>query len=250
MKTSFLLERKLKDLSSQGILEERFENNNYLKLSYKGTNKTIPSKWNIKIYRSGNIVCVDNKIVKDILNNTLNITDANLKVLQIDDAGWGFPLLGVMIGITDGEIVITDIVDVLYFQGTSFTNKEYLNNYSFKGQNIVKNIFKATPKTHRIEICTGYVNHKLKENLRCDGFDVRVTEIKGLLQDELEKLFKQYVHKTLNKDISYDPKELLSKKKNISNQYYSVLNWAIANKPHLLKHGWKSIKKLNLQITV
>ena len=106
---------------------------------------------------------------------------------------------------------------------------------------ILLNDFKIAKNTHRIEICTGYINRTLKDRLTSAGFDVRTTEIKGMLQDSLERLFKEYVHKELGTDLAYDPKELADSR-DIGSRYYSVLNWGKAHAPHLLKSGWKSMK--------
>lgn len=239
MRSTPELEAKLLEFSSRGILIPRTENNRYLKVSYKGNGILISDKWNVKIYTSGSVVCADEKILCDILAGTLSSPDHSKKVLQIDDSGWGFCLLGVMVGVCDGTRVETDVVDVSFFQGHKFDNKDYLGVYAQKGLKIVTESFQATPKTHRIEICTGYINTGLKDLLRSKGFEVRVTEIKGLLQDSLEDLFKKYVHDTLKIDLAYDPK--LLRKKDISDNYYKALEWGRRYAPHLLKTGWKSM---------
>jgi len=246
MKTDINLEKQLSILCRKGILEQTFENNQYLKVAYKGTEKLISSKWNIKIYTSGSVVCNDVYTLEKIMLNQLKEPDNSLKVIQIDDAGWGFPLLGVMVGVTDGEKVITDTIDVSFFQGSLFKSKEYLQAYALKGLNIVQDVFKANPAEYRIEICTGFINRKLKDLLRIKKFDVKVTEIKGLLQDQLELKFKNYVKETLNNDLAYDPKELKNEGKNIGTKYYDVLNWGKENVPHLLKSGWKSMKDMKI----
>lgn len=243
MKTSPKLELQLKKYLNKGILRSRIENNKYLKVSYKGTGNIISEKWNVKIYTSGSIVCVDTKILNEILNDNLKMPDVSKALIQCDDAGWGFPLLGCMVGVTDGKRVETDVVDVSYFQNPAYEKKEYLKEYTRKGYDIITKIFKATPDTHRIEICSGYINKNLRFFLRDKGFDVDVVEIKGLLQDNLERLFREYIHKTLGKDLAYDPKVINDKgsKGMLAWAYKQVLNWGYKNTPHLLKSGWKSI---------
>jgi hypothetical protein len=150
-----------------------------------------------------------------------------------------------MVGVTDGQQVITGTVDVSYFQEPAYTDKAYLREYANKGWGIVQSRFMATPETHRIEICTGYINTGLRDLLREHGFDVKVVEIKGLLQDKLEDLFRLYVKETLGEDLAYDPKVILSGKnsaRNLSENYYKVLNWGRRNAPHMLKTGWKSLQ--------
>ena len=88
-----------------------------------------------------------------------------------------------------------------------------------------------------MEICTGYVNVGSKEALRAAGYEVRVTVIKGPLQDELEKRFAEYV-RALGYPGYVDPKETHDPKKPFEN----VIKW-IEEKPderaRLAKTGWK-----------
>ena len=242
MRNSEQLETKLWEMRNRGELVERTENNPHLKVSYKGTGSLIPEKWNVKIYKSGAVVCVDLPVLEDIMNDKLVAPDETKTVIQIDDAGIGFPLLGVMAGATNGTTVETDIVGVSFFQSPAFENKEYLKEYARKGWNLITKKFKASPKIHRIEICTGFVNTELKSLLRSYGFQVNVVEVKGLLQDNLERLFKEYVHTTLGIDLAYDPKEMKAAGNNIGRTYYQVLGWGKQNAPHLLKTGWKSMQ--------
>jgi hypothetical protein len=238
MRNSPILEQHLSELCSQKELEIRTENNPYLEVSYKGTGKLISPKWNVKIYTSGSVVCNDEYTLKKILDGTLKPAN-NLKVIQIDDAGCGFPLCGTMVGVTDGFEIWTDTIDVSFFQSPKFEEKTYLQEFARKGIQVLA-LANADPKTHRIEICTGFINTCLRDRLRDMGYDVRVTEIKGLLQDRLEQLFKEHVAKETGKDLAYDPKEI--RKENLGRNYYQVLNWGKVNTPHLLKSGWGSIK--------
>ena len=241
MKTNSEMEYKLSQCRDKGLIVSRTENNPYLKVSYKGTGKLVSDKWNIKIYTSGSVVCNDIGQLNDLLNDKVKPPDDSLKLLEIDDAGWGFPLSGVIVAVSDGTRIESDIVDVSFFRGSFFDKKYYLNEYSKKGLELVEEIFGATSKTHRIHICTGYINTYLKDVLRKKGYDTRVIEIKGLLQDELENIFKRHIRDLVGRDIAYDPKEI---GKDISNRYYQVVNWARINCPHLLKNGWKSLQNI------
>ena len=159
--------------------------------------------------------------------------------MQIDDAGVGFPLCGVMIGVTNGERIWTDTVDVAFFQSPKFEKKLYVNEFAKKGLHLLS---KTSPETHRIEICSGFINTGLRDALRAKGYSVHITEIKGLLQDNLERLFKKYVKKETGQDLAYDPKKI--KKEEFGKLYYQVLNWGRLHTPHLLKSGWSSLKNL------
>lgn len=242
MKSSPELESKLLEWSSKGEIVPRTENNQYLKVSYLGAGKLISPKWNVKIYTSGSIVCNDLILLKNLMDGYLKKPDEDLTLLQVDDAGVGFPLCGIMVGITDGKSVLTDTVDVSYFKPDTFDSQEYLRVYAQKGYSIISEKFHATPKTHRIEICTGFVNTALKDLLRQKNYDVRVTEIKGLLQDTLENLFREHVKEQLKgADLCYDPKEYPDKSA-LGRKYYAVLNWGKKYAPHMLKSGWKSMQ--------
>jgi hypothetical protein len=237
LQSSPQMEKALSDALAKGLLTTRTENNQYLKISYKGTGTKISDKWNVKIYTSGSVVCNDPAVLQSLMDNSFKEPDTRLRLLQIDDAGVGFPLCGVMIGVTNGERVWTDTVDVSFFQSPKFEKKLYVDEFAKKGLHLLS---KTLPSTHRIEICSGFINTGLRDALRARGYAVRITEIKGLLQDNLEQLFKEYVKKETGQDLAYDPKEI--KKEKLGKAYYQVLDWGKKHTPHLLKSGWNSIK--------
>ncbi|RPI00331.1 MAG: hypothetical protein EHM72_09555 [Calditrichaeota bacterium] len=233
----------------QGYIKSRNENNRFLIASYRGVEeKGISPKWNVKIYtfsakKNGHsIVCVDFLVLKHLVEMQYDrFIPPNRLLLRIDDAGWGFPLCGVMVGVSDEEKVLTDVVPIEYFQregDKQFAGKKYLKKYAELAINLMIK-FDATPNTHRVEICSGYVNQPLREKLRNLGYDVRVVEIKGLLQAELENIFKKYIFETVGADIYYDPKEM--KKSEIPKVYYKCLNYGLKNCPELIKSGWESL---------
>lgn len=232
------MEKALQDFSATGQIVLRHEKNPYLKVSYKGAGTTISDKWNVKIYNTGSVVTTDQKTLTDIIEGTYKQPDKSLKVLQIDDAGIGFPLCGIMIGVTDGVTIWTDTVPVEYFQGSAYEDKLYVKNYTEKGVAILSKIG-VSPKTHRIEICSGYINQALKNRLRELGYDVTITDIKGLLQDKLESMYRAYVKEETGKNLGYDPKGLTETQ--VIRNYYSAVNWGRKFAPTLLKTGWKAL---------
>jgi len=240
MMSSPAIERALEKFASTGLIIQRTENNAYLKISYKGTGTTISEKWNIKIYTSGKIVTTDQKTLEDIISDNFKTPDKTLKVIQIDDAGFGFPLCGVMIGVYDGSKIITDTVSARFFQGQAYTKREYLKEYTTKGLKIIHDL-RIFPDTHHIEICSGFINQPLRDSLRDLGFDVVITDIQGPLQDQLENLYKQHVRDVTGQDLAYDPKLLAER--NIAKSYYAAVAWGRKNAPHLLKSGWKSLQE-------
>ncbi len=246
---------QLKLAEKMGYLKRRYEENIYLKASYAGVEeKGITHKWNVKIYtfnrdKNGHsIVCVDFLVLRQLVENDYDsFIPPDRIVLRVDDAGWGFPLCGVMVGVSDEREVKTATVPVEYFRNDSpnyFKSKKYLKKYTELALHLLEE-FGAAPNTHRIEICTGYVNQPVREKLRRLGYDVRVVEIKGLLQNELENIYKKYIFDTIGTDIYYDPKNI--KKSQIPRMYYKCLNYGIKNCPEQIKTGWEALRGLNLR---
>ncbi len=214
----------------------------FVVLSVRGDGVRASPKWNARVYRDKGghlkLVTVDLKTLQDMLEGR---APANKKrTVFVDDAGWGFPLGGVMIGATDGVTVETGLVPVDYFQDGRFERHEYLEYAAMVTLGLLKR-FRAYPDTTLVEICTGYVNVGSREALRKAGYEVRVTDIKGLLQDELEKRFARYV-RALGYPGYIDPKETHDPRKPFEN----VIKW-IEEKPEermkLAKTGWKYFKK-------
>jgi len=246
--TEFIIGR-LKQASKRGFVSDKPENNPYLLASYTGVEgKGITPKWNVKIYsynkkkKGHSLVCGDEHVLSRLLDEDYeSFVPPNLRIMRVDDAGWGFPLCGVMVGVSDEEVVQTAVVPVEYFRDDaehSFQTKEYLQRYTDLATQLLDQ-FGASPFTHRIEICTGFVNQPLRDRLRELGYDVRVVEIKGLLQDELEELYKTHVIEEVGLDIYYDPKKL--DKSEISRRYRECLEYGNNNCPHLIKTGWDAL---------
>jgi len=241
---------KLRQAAEKGFITRRSENNRYLLSSYRGLEeKGISPKWNVKIYtysikKNGHsLVCVDKHVLGRLLDEDYgSFIPPDLQILRIDDAGWGFPLCGVMVGVSDEKKVRTAVVPIAYFRNDTkdhFGTRRYLKRYADLAIQLLGR-FGATPHTHRVEICSGYVNQPLREKLRKREFDVRVVEIKGMLQDKLEKQYKVHVLEEIGSDIYYDPKDM--KKSEIPARYRECLTYGKRHCPHLLKTGWNALK--------
>ena len=240
---------KLERACEKGLLTPRTENNPYLLASFRGIEPAgISHKWNVKIYRYNwrkgghSVVCVDTHVlIKLVQQDDASFTPPPLPVLRIDDAGWGFPLCGVMVGVTDETAVRTAVVPVAYFRHDTrdhFGTKQYLKKYSDLAIEIL-GTFGASPETHRIEICSGYINQPLKNRLRGRGYDVRVVEIRGLLQAELEARYRVHVMETVGADIYYDPKDMAQSE--IPRRYRHSLRHGQRHCPEQIKTGWEAI---------
>ena len=68
---------------------------------------------------------------------------------------------------------------------------------------------------------------------------MRVVEVKGLLQDELEKQYKEYVTREVEKDLYFDPKEI--GKSSIPRKYGACVAFGRKHCPELLKNAWKAL---------
>ena len=246
--TEFVLER-LRQASTKGFLVSKEENNQYLLAAYAGVEGTgITSKWNVKIYtynkkkRGHSLVCVDEHILTKLVEGDYqSFVPPDLPVLRVDDAGWGFPLCGMAVGVSNDQEVQTAIVPANYFRDdvdNNFKTKRYLKEYADLAIQLL-NRFGASPDTHRIEICTGYVNQTLREELRSLGYDVRVEDIRGMLQETLEQVYRAYVLDEVGSDVYFDPKEVT--KSEIAGKYRESLKYGKENCPDKIKTGWNAI---------
>jgi len=223
-------------------LPVRKENSPYVALSVCGDGVRAPEKWNAKVYKDGKgrlkLVTVDLKTLKDLLEGRR--APLRSRTVTVDDAGWGFPLGGVMIGAASDKRIETGLIPVEYFQGMLFERHGYLEKAASVTFDLLKKL-DARPEDTRVEICTGYVNVGSKNALREAGYEVNVVEVKGLLQDELENRFKEYVE-TLGYHGYFDPKETHDPKR----PFDQIIAW-INEKPEermkLAKTGWKYFKK-------
>jgi len=244
----FVLE-KLRQASAEGFVASKSENNPYLLAAYVGVEgRGITPKWNVKIYtynkkkKGHSLVCVDEHILAKLLEGDYeSFTPPDLQVLRIDDAGWGYPLCGMAVGVSDEQEVQTAIVPVEYFRDNvdnHFQTKRYLKEYKDLAIQLLGQ-FGANPGTHRIEICTGFVNLPLRDELRSLGYDVRVEEIKGMLQDKLEEVYREYVIEEVGSDLYYDPKKM--NKSEIPRMYDESIKYGKEHCPDKIKSGWNAI---------
>ncbi len=161
----------------------------------------------------------------------------------IDDAGWGFPLLGVLFGIYDSQTKRVSIVKlpVKLFQSPVFEQHSYLRESGrligglFQKLNII-------PADTQVHICTCFVNNGISDALIDSSFTVNRTAIGEPLQSRLEQAYAEYVQQTTGRNFYYDPKELT--KRGITARFFKVINWIKAdNRFDIAKTGWKYFKK-------
>lgn len=167
-------------------------------------------------------------------------------IVSIDDSMWGCPLGGVIVGMQIGNgskpvDMDFETVGVEFFRPVAFDQKLYLKEYSRLGRALLaKNNCK--PETHRVKICTGYVNSLLASDLLEEGWGVETGKIEGPLQSRIEEIAKTYIKMITKQDMYYDPKDI--PKHQIGKRYYDMVNWAIRNKKtDLLKTGWGKLRQ-------
>jgi hypothetical protein len=218
------------------------ETNPYIVLSVHGDDVRVSSKWKARVYRNAQgrlkLVTTDYHTLEQLLTGP---APAREKIIKVDDAGWGFPLGGVMIGAEKGGHIETGIVDVRFFQGELFREHAYLAEAAHVTLELVRKLG-GHPDDTLVEICTGYVNSKSKEALRAEGYEVKVTEITGHLQHGLERLFREYVE-SLGYRAYFDPKEM----RNPASAFKKVIGWIMEDPEKRLKiakTGWKYFENL------
>ena len=169
--------------------------------------------------------------------------DKSITALLIDDAGWGFPLLGVVFGIHNLQTNETSFVEVpvQYFQPAMFISQAYLAE---SGRRVVDflahDLF--VPAACKVDICPGFVNNGIAEALSKAGYAVNRKAIGEPLQSRLENAYAKYVYEKTGKNLYYDPKGM--SKSEIARRFFKVINWVKAsNRFDIAKTGWKYFKK-------
>jgi hypothetical protein len=154
------------------------------------------------------------------------------KRVLIDDSGWGDLIMGVVIGalkLPDRRYMERRI-PVSSFQSPKFENKIYLDDAVRIAREIVE-VMRIDSET-QIEICSGYVLSTMRRYLRDRGFPVIETEIKGELQEKVERGFLDWCIEV------GVPRERLEGKRS----FWVFLEWVSERqiRENLVKNGWKS----------
>ena len=255
--TAQLISKGQLDILRKLGLPEVKENNRWLVLHVKGDGIRAPLSWNARVYSNdaGNmkVVTTDMATLAALLSGqpqaSRRVSSEPTRVISIDDSGWGFPLLGTLVGIHDsksGRIAFCE-VPVEYYQSPMFEDKAYLMAAAIETRTKLAaefDILEPSAPNVLFKVCTGYVNTYIVELLRTEGFKVETCAIGEPLQSALEKAHAEYVRKHVGSTLLYyDPKELTDG--NIRKAYSETIKWIQKyNAWHLAKTGWKSLKKL------
>ena len=164
--------------------------------------------------------------------------------VQIDDAGWGCLIGGVLIGayrVETQEFVCGEI-PVQLFQDGAFACKDYLRG----GATVVEQIFQQleVPADEPVEVCRGYVLDGIREWLSEEGYNWIPAKIEGPLQSLIEGALLQKLQ-GLGIKVDY---ETLTKKQGLL--FWHCLRWlkggnidatrALPEREALAKTGWAS----------
>lgn len=227
-------------------LPEKKENNEYILLHVHGDNIRAPETFNAKVYsgkKGLKLVTNDYHTLQQLIEGKANNHNDFDRIISIDDSGWGFPALGVLVGMHDSKDNSLHYaeVPVEFFQKDNFAQKIYLDEYARKGITLLNELLPIDKKKTLIKICTGFVNTKLKDALRATGYIVEVAKIKEPLQSALENKHKEYVKERMGVDLYYDPKE--HNPAEISSFFDKVVTYLKnSSKMNLAKAGWEYFK--------
>ncbi len=157
--------------------------------------------------------------------------------IQIDDAGWGDPIGGVIIGIYRVETseYIAKEIEVINFQEQNFSQKTFLT----RGLELVLEALEClqVPKEEPIEVCRGAVLDGVRDGLQSRGYEVIPKKIEGQLQELVEANFVSTLERLGLNDI---PR--VSGKE----RFFRQLEWVQEDHKQRERHvktGWKNWEK-------
>jgi hypothetical protein len=155
------------------------------------------------------------------------------KVIWIDDAGWEDLILGVVIGAIKppDRRYFERRIPVSSFQPPNFENKKYLDDTVKIADEIVE-VMRPDMETN-FKVCSGYILSSICIHLRERGFKVEEVEIRGELQEKVERGYIRWC-----KEMGVPAESLKDKRR-----FWTFLEW-VAERPglreKLVKTGWKS----------
>lgn len=167
--------------------------------------------------------------------------------VQIDDAGWGCLIGGVIIGAyrVESEEFVWGEIPVEKFQDGAFSRKEYRFAAADLAKDLLGQLQVATEE--RIHVCTGYVLGEIRQWLQRQQYSWQPAKITGPLQDRIEHVLLQRIHELGLKEVDF---ETLTEKQGLL--FYQCLRWLkggnpnatsiITEREHLAKTGWASYR--------
>lgn len=159
--------------------------------------------------------------------------------LQIDDAGVGDLLLGVVIGVYRPETARFDfdVVDVSHFQKGRFGHKTYLGEAARIALRLVERF--SPEEDEKIEICSGFVLSEAFRLLRRKyGDHVAVAKIGGEAQEKTEAAYLSEL-----RNLGYEP--ISDRDERRARSFFHMLRWVKQDRSRLrhAKTGWPRLRR-------
>jgi len=160
--------------------------------------------------------------------------------LQIDDAGVGDLLSGVVIGIYKPETDRFDfeMIDVQYFQKGNFKRKKYLTEVA---NTVLRLVNRFSPdETEPIEICSSFILAEAVKQLenKYGESRVKVVKIVGKAQEETEKAYLNELRR-----LGYEP--ISDRETRRARSFFHMLRWVKKDLSRLqfAKTGWPRLRR-------
>jgi hypothetical protein len=160
--------------------------------------------------------------------------------LQIDDAGVGDLLSGVVIGIYRPETERFDfeVIGVKYFQKPKFSQKAYLHEAASTALRLVR--CSALGEAEMIEVCSSFILAEAVKQLRKAYGESRVKTVKitGKAQDKTEQAYLDEIRK-----LGYYP--LSDRDVRRARSFFHMLRWVRKDRSRLrhAKTGWPRLRR-------
>ena len=212
---------------TDGII--KVPNAQYMIANYQGDGSRVPANFRASIYqgRKGySLVSTWEQELKELISGRNPWNKKADRIVQIDDAGWGLIIGGVMIGLYDRQNgkIHTEIIPPEVFRKEK---QVYLRAITQACLNLLKRTGIKKDGTI-IEMCTSYVFTDAREKLKKAGWDLRSTQITGYFQDKLEGEYKKYLKKEFEIPDGLEITDYLS--------LYHYYRRRIEKEPELIKH--------------
>lgn len=143
-------------------------------------------------------------------------------LIEIDDAGVGCPIGGIVIAAKKGEKFVHRVCPLTYFR-----NEEMRNGLKSKVRDIVKELLEEldyNPKEDVIKICQGDIFSTTREWFEEKGYKYESSQIRARLQEYVETAFDLHLT-TLGV-----PRALLKMFKEYKDYSFHLFKWAVINK--------------------
>ena len=157
-------------------------------------------------------------------------------MLEIDDAGWGDILDGVVLGYLriESGVFLSRVIDIKFFRQPYFKQKLYLGEAVRLTHEILNEL--NPDKSEEIRICTAAVLEKVRETLSEEGYKVTPAKIVGELQLKVEGAFIDRLEKlgVPKGTVPLEPGK---------ERFYAQLRWIhgdLANREKYVKTAYKS----------